>query len=194
VARKRFSNNELVTIAVHNLGGDSRAVDTEDVAIEVNRLAPGRFTWQKYKDQINIEYVRVRLSDAKKSSKGAYLVGSSIEGWMLTPAGLSFVEAVGDVFVAEGGASRRPPSKDEKWLASERERLLSTDAYAKFTEGRIDDVTSRDVARFFRLDEYVTGSARERKITRLMNGFGKDPDLKHAIEIFQTILREGKQK
>ncbi len=73
---KPLSNHEIVTVAVYILGGISGAVDTEDVAIKANELAPGRFSWKKYPTQVNLEVVRVYLSDAKKPSKGAYLLGS----------------------------------------------------------------------------------------------------------------------
>jgi len=65
-----FSNTEIVTIAVYLLGGASNYVDTEDIAVKVDELAPGRFTWRKYSDQINIDNVRKRLSDAKNPKKG----------------------------------------------------------------------------------------------------------------------------
>ena len=38
---KLFSNIDIVTIAVYLLGGDSKYVDTEDIAVKVNELAPG---------------------------------------------------------------------------------------------------------------------------------------------------------
>ena len=37
------------------LGGETRRVDTEDIAVKANELAPGRFAWKKYPDQINLE-------------------------------------------------------------------------------------------------------------------------------------------
>ena len=75
-----FSNIEIVTIAVYLLGGDSKYVDTEDIAIKTNELAPGRFTWRKYPEQINIDNVRKRLSDAKNVKKGGFLLGSFKKG------------------------------------------------------------------------------------------------------------------
>ena len=58
---KRFtggpSQAEMVTLAVYRLGGAQRAVDTEDVAVEAHKLAPGRFSWRKYPDQINLELI-----------------------------------------------------------------------------------------------------------------------------------------
>jgi hypothetical protein len=61
-----LSNHEIVTLAVYLLGGDTQYLDTEDIAVKANEIAPGRFTWRKYSDQINIENVRAFLSDAKK--------------------------------------------------------------------------------------------------------------------------------
>ena len=55
--RKSFASHELVALAIFLCGGDANAVDLEDVAMEVNKLAPGRFTWRKYSDQINIKNV-----------------------------------------------------------------------------------------------------------------------------------------
>jgi hypothetical protein len=66
---KAFANHELVTLAVYLLGGDSKPIDTEDVAIKTNELAPRRFTWRKYPDQINIDTVRKRLWDATNKKR-----------------------------------------------------------------------------------------------------------------------------
>ena len=65
--KKGLSNHEIVTLAVYLLGGDTQYVDTEDAAVKANELAPGRFTWRKYRDQINIENVRTFLSDAESA-------------------------------------------------------------------------------------------------------------------------------
>jgi hypothetical protein len=59
--QKGLSNHEIVTLAAYLLGGDTQYVDTEDVAVKANELAPGRFTWRKYRNQINIENVRTFL-------------------------------------------------------------------------------------------------------------------------------------
>lgn len=56
---------ELVTVAVYLLGGELRKIDTEDTAMKAHEIAPGRFAWRKYPGQINLELVRVALSDAK---------------------------------------------------------------------------------------------------------------------------------
>ena len=59
--RNPLANHELVVLAAYLAGAQSNSVDTEDIAIKANDLAPGRFSWRKYKDQINIDTVRKRL-------------------------------------------------------------------------------------------------------------------------------------
>ena len=89
-AQKTFANHEVVVLATYLAGGKTAYTDTEDIAVKANEIAPGRFTWRKYKEQINIETVRKRLWDATKADKGGYLIGSERDGWLLTQTGLKF--------------------------------------------------------------------------------------------------------
>src|ERR1700730_15529775 len=85
-------NHELVVLAAYLAGAQSATADTEDIAVKANDLAPGRFSWRKYKDQINIDTVRKRLWDASKPEKGGYLIGSEKSGWRLTKSGFDFAK------------------------------------------------------------------------------------------------------
>src|SRR6266581_8340933 len=87
-----LANHEIVTLAVYLLGGDTQRVDTEDIAIKANELAPGRFTWRKYPNQINIDTVRKRLWDARKDEKGGLVIGNEKDGWQLTENGVKFAK------------------------------------------------------------------------------------------------------
>ena len=60
------SKVEAVVLAVHLLGGERRFVDVEDIAAAANNLAPGRFTWKRYSDQIDMASVRRCLLEAAK--------------------------------------------------------------------------------------------------------------------------------
>src|SRR5262249_5280318 len=89
----KLKNTELVTWAVYLLGGDQRRIDTEDIAVKAFQLAPSRLAWRKYPDQINLELVRVSLSDAKKAEQGGLLTGSGRTGWSLTQKGLMWLRS-----------------------------------------------------------------------------------------------------
>ena len=188
---RELANHEVVTIAVYLLGGDRQPVDTEDVAKKANELAPGRFTWRKYKDQINLEMVRVYLSDAKKKAKGSYLIGSGNAGWTLSEAGLAFAGANLDALeVLRVSDPRRAVGQDRVRLQRERARLMTSDAYAKVASGQADDVTQREAESFFRVDSYVRGEARRRRIAMVANTHGDDPELGHVIEVLTHLLKE----
>ncbi len=186
-----LANHEVVTIAVFLLGGEREPVDTEDVAKKANDLAPGRFTWRKYKDQINLEVVRVYLSDAKKKTKGAYLIGSGNTGWTLSEAGLTFARANVDAVEALGTSSpRKAVGQDRVRLQRERARLMTTEAYVKVASGRADEVTLREAESFFRIDSYVRGEARRRRIATITNTHGDDPELGPVIEVLTHLMKE----
>ena len=63
-----INNVELVVLAAYLLGATLRLVETEDIAMKAHQMAPLRFAWRKYPEQIDIERVRVRLSQAKHES------------------------------------------------------------------------------------------------------------------------------
>ena len=188
-----LSNHEIVTLAVYLLGGDTQYVDTEDIAVKANEIAPGRFTWRKYAEQINIENVRAFLSDAKKEKNGAFLRGAGKDGWLLTESGAAFAKARVRSLENVDLSRERLSVKDRRWLQHERTRMLSSEAFAKFSKRKTDAITTQEAESFFRLDVYVTGSAREDKIVRALNAFGSDPELGQAVKTLAPKVRtEGK--
>jgi hypothetical protein len=189
--KRDLANHEVVTLAVYALGGDREAVDTEDVAKKADEIAPGRFTWRKYKDQINLEVVRVYLSDAKKKAKGEYLIGSGNTGWSLSEAGLAFARAhPAAVERLETAEPRTAVGQDRVRQQRERARLLTTEAYAKIATGRASELTRRDAESFFRIDSYVQGQARRRRIATIANAHGDDPELGPVITQLSELVEE----
>jgi hypothetical protein len=177
-----LSNHEIMTLAVYLLGGESRYIDTEDVAIKANEIAPGRFTWRKYPNQISEDAVSKGLWDAARSGKVEYLIGSEKKGWLLSPKGLSFAkERVGDLGSVD--LSRKPMTpRERRWYQTERTRMLAEEAFIKFQSGRREHITDREAEAFFRVDDYVVGRARERKIARIVNTYGDDSELGQAVQ------------
>src|SRR6476659_8785306 len=93
--REAPSKVEVIVLALNDAGGRTGSVDTEDVAVFAHRLAPSAFSWRKYPEQINLDSVRVTLTDAAKEKYGRLVAGSLRDGWHLTPAGASWIEAEG---------------------------------------------------------------------------------------------------
>lgn len=186
--RESFSNHEIVTLAVYLLGGETRSVDTEDIAVKANEVAPGRFSWRKYPEQINIENVRTFLSDAKKPKNGQYLTGSGKEGWLLTERGCEFARQRVSELDGIDLSKTRYTTSERQWINRERVRMLASEAFSKFQSGK--RVATSEAEAFFRLDEYVRGEARERRILRVVNTFGQDAELGLAVTGFAEKLRK----
>jgi hypothetical protein len=187
LVRSPVSNVELVTLAVFLVGGDKNEVDTEDIAIKVNELAPGRFTWRKYKDQINIELVRAFLSDAKKPKNGGYLRGTGTAGWLLTDDGLKFAQdSVASLGVPSNPVERLSPAERRR-RRHEQSRVLASEAFRKYAAGEFDDVSQRDASEVFRLNEYIVGDPRRVKVQKLLNVLGDDKDVGEALRFFAQL-------
>lgn len=186
---KTLTNHEVVLLAVYLCGGDRLPTDTEDIAVKANELAPGAFTWRKYVDQINIEIVRVILSNLKRDEDGNLLVGKGKDGWMLTERGLQLARSFVDNSSRAGGSITPLSQKEKNWRRSEKARMLATAAFQKFSDGQAEVVTETEAEAFFLLDSYVRGKAREQKLLRAKNVFGEDPDLREAIKVFEPRVR-----
>lgn len=182
---------EAVTLALYALGGATTPFDTEDVAVRVAEVAPGMFAWKKFEDRIDKELVRVALSDARL--KKEWVVGSHNKGgWLLTAAGHAFAKSK----ESELGGVRDPrPSirqDNPRQFARERTRLLTSPGHERvMSDGDAQNVTLKDADAFFRINVYVHGQDRERKIARVENLFGSDPELGKTVRLLAAIARAG---
>ena len=182
---------EVVALAVYLLGGARQAIDTEDVAVKAHELAPGRFSWKKYPEQINLELIRVYLSDAK--TKGALVIGSGRTGWRLTQQGLKWAaEAASRIDMINPSRTRaelRSGSIEEQRWRRERSRLIATEAWRKWKDGS-REIPVAAAKEIFRIDSYAKGELREAKITRLRSLFTEDaevaPFLEHLAKLLNT--------
>jgi hypothetical protein len=63
-------------------------------------------------------------------------------------------------------------------------------ALAKARDG--EEITVAEAERFFRLDDYVIGAARERKIRLAENAFHDDPEIGPVLTKIAAIARSKK--
>jgi hypothetical protein len=188
------SQVEIVTLAVYLCGGGVKMVDTEDAAVKANELAPGRFSWRKYPEQINIELVRSYLSAAKR--RAGYLNGTGTQGWSLTPAGLAWAESAGQEFLVTDQSRRRDERKgggvDEQRWQRERARITGTRAYQKWVTGD-EGITVREAEGVFRIDRYVNERTRHAEITRLQDMFRDDQAMASFVDAAAAIVAKKKE-
>jgi hypothetical protein len=179
-----LSNIEIVVIAALRAGAARGHADTEDIAVKANEIGPGRFNWKKYPEQINIDTVRKRLWDARKQG---HLVGSERDGWLLTETGSAFAHRYKQLLGAE--KTTRLTLNERKWRRMEKVRLLATVAYQKFSSGEMSHITKREAQGFFRIDPYVSESAIEDKLLRMLNAFSNDRDIGPTVRFVASLIR-----
>jgi hypothetical protein len=182
------SNVDVVILAAYLAGGGIRKVDTEDVAIKAQEISPGRFSWRKYPHQIDLERVRVRLSQA--AHEGA-LSGVHSKGWRLTSTGSKHVEEHLLDLMRGKSARASVRKEDREWQAVEKKRLSQTTAYRKFIEGAQTSITMIDVGEFFRIDSYMGAGDRRTKLDRYLNAFRNDKKLGPIVEALSEFILQG---
>jgi len=186
---------EVAVMALYLLGGATRSTDTEDVAVKCHELAPTLFSWQKYKDQINLELVRVSLSDAKKTKNGELVSGSGREGWRLSPKGLDWIIEGARAHLIDGqGEIKRGQSKagsiDSVRRQRERNRLLASNAWQKWSESGV--VGHSEAREFFRMNNYTTEKMLEIKVARLRAMFEDDESVSRFLEDAAREIKDGR--
>ena len=188
---KRLSNSELVTLAVFLIGGNDRYVDTEDVAMKTHELAPGRFSWRKYTDQINLELVRVRLSEAKSAAHGAMLRGSGTRGWILTAAGFNLASKLAQdsstLEPTEMKPRERGGSVDAQRSDRAKVRIRSSYAWSKWP-GNKDEITVNEAEEVFRIDSYTSAEQRLEKVDRMRKSIIGDPSLLEFLQHLESLV------
>lgn len=185
-----LSNYEIITLAIYLLGGESQMIDAEDIAVKSYELAPERFSWRKYPEYISVESVRKRLYETQKDENKCYFAGSDKKGWLLTLRGVQFAKKVLNEKNSIQLFKKTHSLKEKQWLKSEKTRMIASEAFQKAQEEGIENATRQEAESFFRIDEYVTGDARERKISRIINNFSDDEILGEIVIALAEKLRE----
>jgi hypothetical protein len=178
--RISISKPEIVTLALGELQATSRTAHTEDIAVTAHQLAPDAFAWRRYPDQINLELVRVALVDASRPKSGSLVTGSGRGGWVLTDAGIRWLERNRDLLLvalgttpSDGGAKVKRP--ELRHIERERSRLLASDAWQAWSAGA--PVRPVDARAVFRVDQYTPEMTVTLKIRALVDKLGTDRDV-----------------
>ena len=180
-------NDQVALVALLVLGGDRAPVDTENVAIEADKLAPGRFRWRKFKEHIDLGLVRNGLQDARKKQ---LVDGGAHRGWVLTPNGMKEASRLLPG-IADPSTRKRVSTEQRQWEARERSRLLAEPAFLIALEKGATVLTKRDALRLFKLDEYTSPDRRSERLRRFALSFTDEPELGRVVgELIRRIEDE----
>ena len=134
-------NFQLVVYVLSLLGGESKSVHTEDIALKCHELFSDSFSWTKYPDRPDKEVVRTGLMDARKEKHGQLVKGRSgrevhkvADGWMLTEGGIEWLKKNHIKFEALAGSGELKEHRQK--LLQQLTRLKQHGLYKKFLAER----------------------------------------------------------
>lgn len=187
----RLTNAQIVTLAVSELGGATRAVDIEDVAILAYEIAPEKFGWRKNPDRIDLRVVQYALKDSASRRKGTPLLKGSLKhGYMLTTFGMEWIENNKPTNLNDLKTSSRRQSTAEK-LSIEEARLLTSTAFIKFESGRLEEIKHSDFQEFARVNDYFPEHVREQRYMVVTNAVRGNLKLEELWRILVDRFVEG---
>lgn len=187
----QMTKPDLAAIAVYLLGGDQKAVDTEDVAMKVNSLVPNVFVWKKYPGQVNLKLIEAFLYDAKKERCGELLMGTSRQGWRLSPKGIDWIRNKGTKYLQgiDAGIDNNlaVAGTDPSRIEREKKRLINSSAWQNWENGK--NLQTRDVLLLFRINEYTNESMLDIKIARMKSLFINDKETTAFLQDAENVIR-----
>ncbi len=191
-----LTNIQCALFLTYVAGGAERPVDTEDIAINANLYFPGRFSWQKHANQINLMPIQKRLYDARSAKYGSLVSGSDKKGWILTPSGLKWIQDNSDIIEL---IKSTPQQEDRVRTTSgirgtrhraEIKRIYSSIAYDLYKNNHVDKITKQDAKHIFRIDEYVNPQQSIARVTRALNLFAGDDDIEPFLKQMALIIEK----
>ena len=180
---KKLNNAQTVTLAVAQLGGESKTIDIEDIALVAYKIAPSRFCWRKYPYRIDLGLIRDALRDAKKKKNGVLLQGDNKEGWMISANGLQWISNMSHEVSYDLLDTSTRRNSTSAALHIERDRLMRSEAWRKFQAGRAETITLTDFYRFVRINEYFPSHKRKERFAAIENVVSDEEKLK-AVWLF----------
>ncbi|GIK54943.1 MAG: hypothetical protein HND44_01055 [Chloroflexi bacterium] len=189
-----LSNSQIVTLAVSKLGGATKAVDIEDIAILAYEIYPEKFSWRKYPERIDLRVVQYALKDASSVHKGEPLLKGNLKhGYILTPTGLDWAEKNQHVSFEDYKAGSRKQSTTDK-LSIEQARLLKSSAFVKFEANRVKDIKYSDFQEFARVNDYFPEHVRQKRYVIVQNAVSGNRKLEALWELLVAEFVEEKLK
>ena len=189
----KLSNQEIVTIALYNLGGGIGSFSIELIATESDKLAPGRFRWKTNPEMISDSNTWDALSnDRKKKYILQQAQEKNTDSYMLTEEGIKFAKQnLNKIKNFDQSKVRIPVSRE--LYDNTKSRLQATEAYKKMTSNRANEISSREYNDFFRLNNYMKNTQKNEKIQKIKNLFLADKEIKKVIDELSKMNLTGEK-
>jgi len=189
--KNKLSNQEIVTIAIYVLGSGIGTFDIETIAKKADELAPGRFRWKTDPNMISDSNTWDALSNARK--KGFILQQANeknTDSYLITEEGIIFSKKNIDK-IKKFDQSKIRISVSKEIYENTKNRLITTEAYQKAKNLKLDQITVKEFNQFFRLNDYMKNTQKEEKIQKIKNLFIHEKEFKELIDKVATTHKNG---
>jgi len=189
--KNKLSNQEIVTIAIYVLGSGIGTFDIETIAKKADELAPGRFRWKTDPNMISDSNTWDALSNARK--KGFILQQANeknTDSYLITEEGVIFSKKNIDK-IKKFDQSKMRISVSKEIYENTKNRLITTEAYQKAKNLKLDQITIKEFNQFFRLNDYMKNTQKEEKIQKIKNLFIHEKEFKELIDKVATTHKNG---
>ena len=184
---KKIKNIELVTLALYQLGGTNKSIDTEDIAVKSDEIDNERFKWRnkKYKEFVDRGLILESLNAARVRKIGSFLKGNDDKGWILTTEGLKFCKNSKHKFNHTVVRKKRLSKVDKKYLIREETRIKNTEAFNKYFYGDKKNITREEIKTLFKVDDYTSKSDLQKRIVNLLGNFQDEDNIYKLIDSYK---------
>ena len=190
MSNDQFNKGELVTLALYNLGGDS---DLEAIAIEVDKIAPGKFRWISKPDWVSDSNVWDALSNVNKHKLGAMNYKNKNK-YILTEIGVKFAQDNIEKLPKNIQFEKRETKEDKTKRDLAYKRIINGDAYNLYNENKLDQIQKKDLEFILRVNDYMNEKKKKEKIQSLRKIFYEDSKTLKIINDFEKLYFNWEEK
>lgn len=193
-AANDVSNVLLALAALDHLGGATKFVDIEDVAIEAFKLAPDRFGWRTKKqypswERVRTAFVHANQNEQRRSSPSLVISDTDGSSWKLTADGVSFVRKNAAKTEAATGRKRSRVSAASPSGRRVRE-IRKHPAFTKFSQGSaVSDIKHYELAEVLVCPPDSSATVWMRKLD-VARAAALDVDDKEVLNFLAEIAKE----
>jgi len=192
-----LTNIDIVLYALSLLGGATKKVPSENIAIKSFELEPSRFSWRLYPQYPDIEAVRISLFDARKRKNGNLVSGrygkatgkKVADGWIFSPEGILWLENNQIRITRALGSSESPIKRTE--ISKKLNELESSVAFRKYIkDGSCSNIKTYEFTDFLNASLDTPASILRDRIAkvRALSASGKKQKLLDFVELCEKYF------
>ncbi len=180
-----LTSNEIIALSVYRVAGESGTAESEDIAVEADKIAKGKFRWKKYKKFIDIFQIRVLLGNAKISK---LIKGGEKKGWSLTKTGLILVNSIFSKLKHKTQKFNRQSKNSKDKLNYEYSRIINSSAFKKYNNNQEDLISKNEAKIIFRIDDYVDEVNKKNNISKMIKMFNLNKEVDKFLRKMKEVI------